>query len=83
MSSTATSGKKTECPISRNDFRSKAKAIKLTIGEQVVYLDPKEFSTGSMGHYYNGKLTIEIEGQPVKCQAQFQLTVVGSKELPK
>jgi hypothetical protein len=43
----------------------------------------KEFSTGSLGWYLNGKTTIEIDGKPVAVQIGLNLTIVGSKELPK
>jgi hypothetical protein len=43
----------------------------------------KEFSTGSLGWYLNGKTTIEVGGTPVSVQIGMNLTIVGSKELPK
>ena len=43
----------------------------------------KEFSTGSFGWYLNGKTTIEINGKQVSVQIGMNLTVVGSKDLPK
>jgi hypothetical protein len=74
---------KTACPISRADFRSKAKAVQVTINN-VPHLAPvKEFSTGSLGWYLNGKTTIEIDGVPVAVQIGLNLTIVGSKELPR
>jgi hypothetical protein len=45
--------------------------------------DVKEFSTGSLGWYLNGKTTIEVGGKPVTVQIGMNLTIVGSKELPK
>jgi hypothetical protein len=75
--------KKTSCPITRADFRSKAKAVTVTIGDQRLVAEVKEFSTGSLGWYLNGKTTIEIEGTPVSVQIGLNLTVVGSKELPR
>jgi hypothetical protein len=74
--------KKTSCPISRADFRTKAKAVTVTIGDQRLVAEVKEFSTGSLGWYLNGKTTIEIDGTPVSVQIGLNLTVVGSKELP-
>ena len=70
-------------PIGRADFRSKAKAVSVTIGEQKLIADVKEFSTGSLGWYLNGKTTIEIDGVPVSVQIGLNLTIVGSKELPQ
>jgi hypothetical protein len=75
--------KKTSCPITRTDFRSKAKAVTVLIGDQRLVAEVKEFSTGSLGWYLNGKTTIDIEGTPVSVQIGLNLTVVGSKELPR
>lgn len=73
---------KTNCPITREEFRSGAKAIKVMIGEVPLMAEVKEFSTGSLGWYLNGKTTIEINGKPVSVQIGMNLTIVGSKELP-
>jgi hypothetical protein len=75
--------KKTSCPISRADFRSKAKAVTVTIGDQRLVAEVKEFSTGSLGWYLNGKTTIDIDGTPVSVQIGLNLTLVGSKDLPR
>lgn len=75
--------KKTTCSISRPDFRAKAKPIAVTIGEQKLVAEVKEFSTGSLGWYLNGKTTIEIDGTPVSVQIGLNLTIVGSKDLPQ
>jgi hypothetical protein len=74
--------KKTTCPITRADFRTKAKPVTVTIGTQQMEVEPKEFSTGSLGWYLNGKTTIEIDGTRVSVQIGLNLTIVGSKELP-
>ena len=73
---------KTSCPITREEFRAGAKPVKVTIGEVPLMAEVKEFSTGSLGWYLNGKTTIEINGKPVSVQIGMNLTVVGSKELP-
>jgi hypothetical protein len=74
--------KKTSCPISRADFRTKAKGVSVTIGDQRLVAEVKEFSTGSLGWYLNGKTTIDIDGTPVSVQIGLNLTIVGSKDLP-
>jgi hypothetical protein len=74
--------KKTTCPISRTEFRHKAKAVTVTIGNVPLQADVKEFSTGSLGWYLNGKTTIDVGGTPVSVQIGMNLTIVGSKELP-
>ena len=74
--------KKTTCPISRAAFLEKAPKIKIQIGEHKFDADPKEFSTGSLGWYLNGKISVEIDGINVPVQIGLNLTLVGSKELP-
>jgi hypothetical protein len=74
---------KTNCPISRQEFRDNAKPIKVMIGETPILADVKEFSTGSLGWYANGKISVEINGTPVSVQIGLNLTIVGSKELPQ
>jgi hypothetical protein len=75
--------KKTTCPITRAEFRAKAKPVTVTIGTQQVDAEVKEFSTGSLGWYQNGKTTIEIDGVRVSVQINLSLIIVGSKDLPK
>jgi hypothetical protein len=74
--------KKTTCPISRSDFKAKAKAVTIMIGNVPLQAEVKEFSTGSLGWYLNGKTTIDVGGTPVSVQIGMNLTIVGSKELP-
>jgi hypothetical protein len=74
---------KTSCPITRRQFREKAKSVTVTINNVPLLAEVKEFSTGSLGWYLNGKVSIEIDGTPVSVQIGLNLTIVGSKELPK
>jgi hypothetical protein len=73
----------TVCPVTRSQFKSSAKPLTASIGGQPVVLDVKDFSTGSMGWYANGKITLDVGGTPVKVQLGLTLTIVGSKELPR
>jgi hypothetical protein len=75
--------KKTSCPISRAQFREKARPVTVTINGVPLPAEVKEFSTGSFGWYLNGKTMIEVDGTPVAVQIGMNLTVVGSKELPE
>lgn len=72
---------KTNCPITREQFAA-AKPVKVSINGQDQVANPKSFSTGSLGWYLNGKITLEIDGIPVSVQIGMNLTIVGSKELP-
>ena len=73
---------KTSCPITRADFQ-KAAPVAITINGVPMQAPVKEFSTGSLGWYLNGKTTIEVNGKPVSVQIGLNMTIVGSKELPK
>ena len=74
--------KKTACPISRDEFRAAAKPVPVTIAGTPLTAGVKEFSTGSLGWYLNGKTTIMIDGTAVEVQIGVNLTIIGSKELP-
>jgi hypothetical protein len=74
--------KKTSCPISRAAFRAGAKPVTVTINGVPLMCEVKEFSTGSLGWYLNGKTMIEVGNTPVSVQIGLNLTIVGSKELP-
>ena len=75
--------KKTTCPITRSEFRQKAKPVTVTINNVPLQAEVKEFSTGSLGWYLNGKTVLDVGGTPVSVQIGMNLTVVGSKELPQ
>jgi len=71
---------KSACPVSKTQFLEKAEAVKIVIGNSELVADKREFSTGSFGWYYNGKITITVDGKPLSVQCGINLTVVGSKE---
>jgi hypothetical protein len=75
--------RKTTCPITREKFRSGAKPVTITLGDVPMIVPTKEFSTGSLGWYLNGKTVIDIDGTPVQVQLGLTLTIIGSKELPQ
>lgn len=75
--------KKTSCPISRSDFLANAKPVLVNINGKEYQAVPKEFSTGSLGWNINDKVNIDIGGKLVTVQVGMNLTVVGSKELPR
>jgi hypothetical protein len=76
-------GKKSSCPISRAEFRDKAKPITVVINNVPLQAEVKEFSTGSLGWYLNGKMSIDVDGKLVSVQIGMNLTIIGSKELPQ
>jgi hypothetical protein len=73
-----------ECKITREEFARNAKPVEVTFrGANAPTAEAKEFSTGSMGWYANGKVTLDVGGQRVDCQVNVTITVIGSKGLPK
>jgi hypothetical protein len=70
----------TVCPISREQFRLKARPIKVIINGREHDAEIKEFSTGSLGWFLSGKITLEVDGVRVPVQVGLNLTIVGSKE---
>jgi hypothetical protein len=75
--------KKTSCPITRAEFRANAQPLEVKIQGTELKAPVKEFSTGSLGWYVNGKTTVEINGKSVAVQIGLNLTIVGSKELER
>ncbi len=71
---------KSPCPVTRPQFLEKAEAVKVSINGQEVTAEKREFSTGSFGWYYNGKVSITVDGKSLSVQCGINLTVVGSKE---
>lgn len=70
-----------KCPISRKGFLEGAKPLPITVdGQSRSPAEPKEFSTGSFGWFHSDKMTIIIDGIPVKVQMNITMTVIGSKE---
>lgn len=77
-------GKKTPCPVTRAEFAALAKQVRVQIGgDQAVTANPKEFSTGSLGWYAQGKVELPVGDTFVTVQVGLNLTVVNSKELPE
>ena len=71
---------KSPCPLSKTQFIDKAEPVKIVINGQEIIADKREFSSGSFGWYYNGKINITVDGKPLSVQIGLNLTVVGSKE---
>ena len=73
----------TKCPIAREQFKAAAKSIQVEINGTPFQAEVKEFSTGSFGWNLNSKVTIQVDCVPVSVQVGLNLTVVGSKDLPR
>lgn len=74
---------KAKCAISREQFAKDAPVLEGVVSGMPLLLEPKEFSTGSLGWHANPKVTVEINGVRVPCQASVLLTIIGSKDLPQ
>ena len=74
---------KSPCPVSKTQFLEKAESVKVTINGNDMTAGAREFSTGSFGWYFNGKVNITVDGKPLSVQVGLNLTVVGSKEAEK
>ncbi|HMU37582.1 MAG TPA: hypothetical protein PKE31_01090 [Pseudomonadota bacterium] len=72
---------KTSCPVTREEFKTKAKAVNIQVEGTPLVAEPKEFSTGSFGWYLSGKATVMVDGKPVQVQVGANLTIIGSKEM--
>lgn len=59
-----------------------ASVIPLAVGDGVVIVKPKVFTSGSVGWYGTTKLGITLNGESYRCQAQVTVTVIGSKATP-
>jgi hypothetical protein len=75
--------RKTECPISRQDFVAQAKSVEVVINGVPTLAEVKEFSTGSFGWHHGDKLTIKVGDTLLRVQVGLTLTVIGSKDAPK
>ena len=74
---------KTTCPVTRHQFKEKAKPLEVVIDGNKMIAAAREFSTGSMGWNISSKMTLMVGDVPVTVQVGMNLTIVGSKELPK
>lgn len=73
---------KKACPITRKQFTVGANPMTVNINGQQFVAEPRQFATGSLGWYINGKVSVTIDGVACPVQVGCNLTVAGSKELP-
>ena len=74
---------KSTCPVTRAEFINEAKPVEITVNGIPMTAEVKEFSTGSLGWYLNGKSNVKVGDKSVSVQIGMNLTIVGSKELAK
>jgi len=73
---------KSSLALTREQFRSQAKAIPVVINGKELVAAAKEFSTGSLGWNINDKMQVDVGGQIVTVQVGMNLTIIGSKDIP-
>jgi hypothetical protein len=59
--------------MTRTEWLKQAKPKTVTVDKETMTLEPREFSTGTVGWYFNGKMNGGTE------QVQLSIFVVGSK----
>jgi hypothetical protein len=74
---------KTTCPVTRAEFLQNAQPLEYSIAGVPLVAEVKEFSTGSLGWNTNQKMTVKVGEKTVTVQVGLNLTIVGSKDLPK
>ncbi len=74
---------KSTCPVTRAEVQHDTRPVEVTINGIPMTAEVKEFSTGSLGWYLNGKANIKVGDKSVSVQIGMNLTIVGSKELPR
>ncbi len=72
--------KKTACPIKKNAFLENAGSLVVEVAGQTFQLDPRSFSTGSVGFNANGKVSVVVDGVVCPLQLNLNLTLIGSKD---
>jgi hypothetical protein len=59
---------KSACPVTRAEFVNDAKPVEVVINGIPMTAEVKEFSTGSLGWYLNGKANIKVGEKSVSVQ---------------
>ena len=80
---------KTACPLTRAELKANAPKLRVIIQRvddgSTLFTETmgiRDFQTGSIGYNVSGKTTVPCSGTDVKFQVGYNLTAVGSKELP-
>ncbi|KAK9174414.1 DEK C terminal domain protein [Cryptosporidium meleagridis] len=78
--------KRKQISMSIEEFLEKSQTLSLSINGSSTKLaiSPRQFSTGSVGWYYGGKIPLPVgDDLEVLCQISINCTVVGSKTWPQ
>ncbi len=63
--------------MSKKEFFQTTKPVTASIGEQMIQLAPKEFSSGNLGFSYNGKMTLNVGNTPVAMQCNINVAALA------
>jgi hypothetical protein len=69
------------CPVSREQFRARAKPVKVVIDGKEHAAEIKAFSTRSFAWFINGRISVEIDWGCVPFRVGLSLTIITSKEV--
>lgn len=76
-----------KCPVSREQFTKEAKPGTVTVDiggkKHELLAGIKHFESGSEGWYGGGKIIVTLDGIPCEAQVGINITLIGSKDLPK
>lgn len=70
---------KKPCPVTMGEFQDAAQPVRMEIDGEFLTANPMVFSTGSFGWNFNGKVTVHVDGVPLRVQVTGNMIVVGSK----
>lgn len=71
---------KVEPGVRQQAWLDATRPVEVIIGDQKMYLEPKCFSTGSVGYGLSGKIQLPRGEFVDRIQVSANLTVIGSKE---
>ncbi len=67
--------------MNKSAFIQNAQTLPVTIAGQPLVATPKQFSTGSVGFFVNGKVPVTLPGgERIVLQVSGNFTAIGSKE---
>lgn len=71
---------KPKCPITPDQFNAKAIPVAVVMSNKHTMMAmPRQFATGSLGWYCNGKIPLEVDGITCMVQVGIAMTLIGSK----
>ena len=71
--------RKTVCPLTKGEFLTQASPVQIDLRGTKVVLKPREFSSGSFGWGFSGKVVLDVGGEDLAVMVSMNLTAIGSK----